>query len=342
MSKENQQPEETQEHQPMSAEEKFFGVKTTIDKDAPDDDDGFEVFQQDDEEPRKKSLTKGDNVEDDDGDELENYSDRVQKRIKKMTWEKNEERRQREAAEQMREEAVRFAQQLQQRNQQYEQVIHHGEAYVIQQVKDRAKAMVERAQDKYRKAYEEGDTDAIIAAQEELLNAKAEAFSVGHQEQNYQQRAQQWQQMQRARQMQPQRPQQQPQVPRPTPRATEWAQENPWFGDEQHKDMTALAYGIHEKLVREDGLQPDSDKYYQEIDRRMQQRFPEYFSGEQGQVTPTSTRRKSDTVVAPAARNNGAKPRQVKLTSTQLALAKKLGLTPEQYARELTKEMYNG
>ena len=131
--------------------------------------------------------------------------------------------------------------------------------------------------------------------------------------------------------------------PEPSAKALKWSQDNPWFG--QEKDMTALAYGVHEKLVRDEGFDPNSDEYFETIDRTMRSRFPDYFgegdsgSGEASQdEQPSSTSRSPSVVVAPSSRNNGAKPRKVRLSRTQLALAKRLGLTAEQYANQLIKE----
>jgi len=100
--------------------------------------------------------------------------------------------------------------------------------------------------------------------------------------------------------------------------------------------MTALAYGIHERLVRDEGYDPNSDEYFETIDRTMRSKFPEYFGGDDSQEV--SATRSPPVVTAPSSRNNGAKPRKVKLTRTQLSLAKRLGLTPEQYANQLVKE----
>ena len=109
-------------------------------------------------------------------------------------------------------------------------------------------------------------------------------------------------------------------------------------------EMTAYAYGVHEKMIRQEGFNPESDDYYQELDRRVQGKFPEYFgeessgSTDDSESTVSSTSRSPSVVVAPSARNNGAKPRKVRLSRTQVALAKRLGLTPEQYANQLLKE----
>jgi hypothetical protein len=310
-----------------SSEDKFFGVKATIGEDA----DAPEVEVEEIAEPTPQTPPKAQAHDDDDDEELSSYSEKVQKRIKKMTWEKNEERRQREATERERDEAMRLAQNLLQKTRQQEQLINHGEGFVIKQVRERAQAMLSQAQAKYRKAYEEGDTDAIIEAQNEMLNAKAEEFAAGQREQDYARRFQHWQQQQQQPQAAP------PPQPRPTQRAQEWAEENPWFHDGKHPDMQSMAFGIHERLVRMEGVRPDTDEYFNTIDREMRQRFPEYFADE-----AVASPQQRTSVVAPAQRNNGAKPRQVKLNSEQLRVIKKLGLTPEQYAREMMKDIYNG
>ena len=146
------------------------------------------------------------------------------------------------------------------------------------------------------------------------------------------------QQPQRFPEPQPPAQQPQPQVqepPQPTEKAAKWAQDNPWFG--QEKDMTALAYGVHERLVRDEGYDPNSDEYFETIDRTMRSKFPEYF-GDEEVSTEEPVTKSPPVVTAPSSRNNGAKPRKVKLTRTQLSLAKRLGLTPEQYANQLVKE----
>ena len=98
--------------------------------------------------------------------------------------------------------------------------------------------------------------------------------------------------------------------------------------------MTALAYGVHERLIRDEGYDPNSDEYFEEIDRTIRSKFPEYF----GESEVETTTKSPPVVTAPSSRNNGAKPRKVRLTRTQLSLAKKLGITPEQYANQLIKE----
>ena len=328
--------EEQMEEQTMSTEDKFFGVKTTIGGEQSDVD--VEVV--DDRPPEdRRPPAKETKEEEGDDEELEGYSDKVKKRINKLRYQQHEERRQREAAEKMREEAVRVAQKYADENKKYHAIIQEGEQYLVHQIRERANLALEQAKSHYRQAYEEGNTDKVVEAQEAMIKAQSEFQSA-----DYQMNQMNAEQQRRAQQPQrfpePQPPVQQPQPqvqapPQPTEKAAKWAQDNPWFG--QEKDMTALAYGVHERLVRDEGYDPNSDEYFETIDRTMRSKFPEYFGDEE--VSTEEPAAKSPPVVtAPSSRNNGAKPRKVKLTRTQLSLAKRLGLTPEQYANQLVKE----
>lgn len=325
-----------------SAEDRFFGVRTTIDtsptpppvKAEPEAAPIIEVETDDTPKPKPKPAAKAEAGADD--DDLAGYSEKVQKRIKKMTWERGEEKRRADSAEKMREEAVRVAQNLHKQNQEFQHTITQGEAYLIDQIKTKAAYALESSRAAFIKAQEEGDTPALLEAQERLIQSQYEARAAQDYEADYQQRYQQAQYQ--AQQPRPQYRPPTPQVPRPSQASSSWADENPWFGDNKHKDMTALAYGIHETLIRDEGMKPDSDEYFEAIDNRMRSRFPDYFEEAPGTETPASTPRRT-TPVAPAQRNNGARPRKVKLTSTQVALAKKLGITNEQYANELTRGM---
>ena len=328
---------------PTTPEEKFFGISTPVEN--PDEgtagaESEIEIVEAAPEaKPVEPPATPEGDGADMDDEELTGYSDRVQKRINKLTWKANDERRQREAAERMNDEAVRVTQSAVARSQQYEQIINTGEARLVQTIQERAQFAVSAAQEQYRKAYEEGDTDAIIKAQEAMLGANAEHREAGLYEQYYNTRAQQFAAQQQFRQQQPpQAPA--PQVSKPTERSRQWAQDNPWFGTNEHTDMTALAYGVHEDLVRNKGIRPDSDEYFRAIDQTMRSKFPEYFEQGQGDggKPPASTVQNPSTVVAPAGRNNGAKPRKVKLTPTARALAKRLGLTEQQYAAQALRD----
>jgi len=326
----------------LSREDKFFGVTTPLqipEKEAPEAKATEQVELEIVDDLPKQPVKQAEKEEND--EELSDYSDKVRKRINKLKYEQHEAMRQREAAERMREEAVRFAQQVVAKNQQYESLISRGEGALVAQIKSRASLALDQAKSLYKEAYEAGDAQKIIEAQEKLLNAQTEFREAEKHERVLQNRPRQQAQ-------QPQYTPQnyvppQPQVPQPSQKALEWTKRNPWFGPQGNRSMTALAYGIHETLIREEGVQADTDEYYQKIDAAMRQRFPDYFEkDEEVQVTSAPAQRTPSTVVAPSNRNNGARPRKIQLTASQVSLAKRLGISPEQYAKQLIKESSNG
>ena len=338
--------------QESSAEDKFFGVKTTIGRSSDNEeaitDPDLELEIVDDRPEEDRRAPKASSSDSDiDDDELSGYSERVQKRINKLRYEQNEERRQREAAERLREEAVSYAQAVTAKNKEYESLIHRGEAALISQIKDKAQLSLEYARQEYKKAYEEGDTDNVVAAQESLMRAQSELQEASKYEQSlankpvtvaddaYQQQVYQ-QQLAREQAV----AQQQAQQPSVEPEAQDWASRNEWFMKPGFEEMTSLAYGAHAKAVQ-DGVAPNSPEYFQRIDSRMRSAFPDYdwqdSSDTYGRNAPVTASQPSS-VVAPSSRSNGAKPRKVRLTSSQIALAKRIGLTNEQYAMQLIKE----
>ena len=318
------------EQELMSEEDKFFGVRTKI------------GGEQEQEEVVSAEAVEGEDDSSELGDEeLQGYSKRVQKRINKLRYETHEERRKAENAEKMRDEAYRVAQQIAEKNKEYESLIGRGEEALINQVKERAALSLNQAKEQYRKAYEEGDTDNVVSAQEALTKATAElteadryAQNFSGQQQQQQQQQQQWQQQQQQQQQQQYQQQQQQQaVPRPDPETEEWAAANPWFMEDGYEEMTSLAYGKHASLVKQ-GVKPNSPEYFRQIDETVQRAFPDYdWQVGNSQQERTSTASQPSMVVAPTTRNNGAKPRTVKLSPTQRSLAKKLGLTEQQYAK---------
>ena len=341
---------DSDQEQRHTAEEKFFGVRTQIGKkssEGVDDESQLELEIVDDRDEADRRPPKQEAIADDDidDDELSGYSDKVQKRINKLRYEQHEERRKREAAEKMREEAVRVAEQLNQKNRENEALINRGEAALVSQIKQRAELALQEARNSYKKAYEEGDTDNVVSSQESLMRAQAELSEAERYENNLAQsqaqREQQEQQFyqQRVANEAAQNVAQQ-QTRSVDPEAQDWANKNPWFMQDGYEEMTSLAYGTHASLIKK-GIQPNSSEYFRQIDRRLRNAFPEYDWQENGDTDgrdATVTVNQPSTVVAPSARSNGAKPRKVRLTSTQLSLAKRLGLTPEQYARQLAKE----
>lgn len=318
-----------------SVEEQFFGVSTVIDTSEKKPEINIEIVDDRPPEDQRPAKSADDDVKQDD-DDLKDHSKKVQKRINKLKYEQHEQRRRAEAAERVRDEAINVTRGLLDRTRQYEEIINSGEARLVQQIKTAAERAVESSRAANKQAIEEGDTDAIIKAQEALIVAQSENREAWRYAADYEQRSNNYRQQQQfqAQMPRPQRPQQpqQPVIPKPSAEASEWAKDNPWFGNDEHKDMTALAYGVHEDLVMNKGFKPNSDEYFEEINSTMRKRFPEYFDEP----------KKSTTVVAAAMRNNGARPRKVKLTSSQVALAERLGISLEDYANELMKGAEHG
>ena len=260
-----------------STEDKFFGVKTTFDKKAKVEeatDIEFEVVDDRPEEDQRPSKSKkAEKAEDSEAsdEELGQYSEKVQKRLNKLKFDYHEERRQREAAEKLREEAISYAQQVANKNQEMESLIARGEAALVEQVKERATVALDSARASYRKAYEEGNTDEIIASQERLNRAQAEFTEAErYQSQNRQQVDQRNQYQQQAYQQEiarkaaeqvaAQHQQAQGQaLPEPSPEAKDWAEKNDWFMKEGHEEMPALAYGAHPSAVQK-GMNTNSQE----------------------------------------------------------------------------------
>ena len=268
-------------------------------------------------------------------EEIDNLSGGVGKRIKRLKYEYHEERRAKEAAERMSQEAVRFAEQSSKENKELKGLLQRGEKALLSEMKTRADSDLLRARAQYKVAYETGDPDAIVKAQESLnqsqINREAARRSgVAAPGPARKMSRRQAQQAQRAQQQQQQQPPAQP-----DPKLKSWLNDNEWFGKDE--EMTSFAYGVHEKLVRKEGVDPRSDEYYEKIDARMNEVFPDRPGNDMGTEEPAASSRGS-TVVAPAIRSSG-KPRKVQLTSTQVSLAKRLGITPEQYAKQLLKEV---
>ena len=355
MSIENDEVESVAEDSaPQSEESKFFGIKTQIlpragDSD-PDDDIKVEVI--DPRKPEDRKPKKAEAVKDGgDGDsEVESYSARVKKRIDKLKYDYHEERRQREDAARLRDEAITYAQRVQEENKRLSALVTDSQKAIQQQIVERAKAAASLAESDLRRAHEAGDADAIVKAQQSLTRAQlTEAAAPTYASQIAAKLRET-----KAEQAPPNVLQQAAQsVPRPDPRAARWQSENQWFG--QDPEMTSLAYGVHQKLISENGGDfASTDEYYASINKRMRQVFPDRFSeddesdfdADEAEVEArTATPKKASKrmpVVAPATRNTGSAPRKVQLTATQVALAKRLGLTPQQYAIQVMKEMKNG
>jgi hypothetical protein len=318
----------------MANEEFKFPDEVEAEAKATPGADDFSIEVIDDMPPEDRAHAKPmpkEIVENLEKDELDQYSDDVKERFKQMKKVWNDERRAKESAAREREEALKFAQAQMEENKRLKQRLGVGERVFIQEVTKAANTELAVAKDKLKQAYDSGDSESIASAQEAMTDAKLrlkqyENFRPSLQDEDS--RVQENQQVTT------------PQAPAPAidPKADAWKRNNTWFGVDE--EMTALALGLHEKLVRS-GIDPRSDDYYQQIDATMKRRFPEAFEDAEEEAKPqkevakTAPKPKPSTNVAPVTR--GTAPRQIRLTATQVALAKKLGLSNEQYARELMK-----
>lgn len=262
-------------------------------------------------------------------EELGEYSDKVKKRIQHFSKGYHDERRRAEAALREREEALRFAQQILEENKRLKGDFNKNQEALVESAKARATAELEQAKRAYKEAYEAGDADKVVAAQEALTSAKIRA-----------ERAAAWRptplQVEQT-DVQIPKPAQEPAVDQ---KAMAWQKANPWFGSNQ--EMTSLALGLHHRLV-EEGYDPRSDDYYERINAGMRKRFPEEFEDSSDtQEAPPAPKPRQSTVVAPATRTTA--PKKITLTESQMKIIRKLGITPEQYAKQvaLTMRSQNG
>lgn len=304
-----------------------------------EDEVEIEVLDDVPEEDVRDARPAGDRL-DVDGDEFEqeiqDYSENAQKRIKAVKYEFHEERRAKEAAERQSAEAVRYAEQVAADNQALKQSLENSNTVLIEQYGARTDAELDKARSEFKDAYEGGDTDALLAAQENLSKLHAQNVhrlaSAPRPQVSAQAPAQVPQQASQA-------------VAPPDTRASKWMHENSWFQAAGNEDMTGYAIGLHEKLVKS-GLDPRvHEDYYIKIDQGMRTVFPDRFSeGDLGGVgvdAPAANSPKKKPPVGGPSRG-GKPPRKVQLTTTQVALAKRLGLSNKQYAAQVAKEQLNG
>ena len=291
------------------------------------EDDGFEVEVVDDtpeQDKGKPRRAEGSEPQIPSDDEIENYNDNVQKRIKQLKFEFHEERRAKEEAGRLQDEALRYAEHIKQENDNLRKTLEEGEGVLVNQAKGRVTAEIDKAKIAYKTAYEAGDSDALIEAQEKLSSLQVEKSKYD----NYRPKPAP------KPAPEPQYEQETIKPPKPSDMGMEWAEKNTWFQNDP--EMTGYAFGVHEKLVKS-GIAPDTEEYYTKIDDAVRRVFPDKF--DDGPIIEESApQRQTGNVVAPAARS-GKKPRKVQLTSTQVSLAKRLGLSNEQYAAQLMKEM---
>jgi hypothetical protein len=305
--------QETENTSTIEIEADESAISIEIEDDTPPEDRG------------RKPLPK-EQVEELEKDDLAEYSAKVKDRMAKLRKVYHDERREKEAAKREQEAAIRYAQSIAEENKRLKATLGSGEDAYLDAIKKSVDYELNLAKKEYREAYDSGDAEKIIEAQQKLNSAQFKLTEVENYRPQYKNAGQN---DEAPVNIQPERPQ----APKPDRRALEWNEKNDWFGSDS--EMTSLALGVHEKLIAK-GVSPNSDEYYRSIDNTMRKRFPEYDWGDTlDEEKPSQRANKTSTVVASASRTTA--PKTVKLTASQVALAKKLGLTPEAYAKELMK-----
>ncbi len=310
--------EQIEEEQKLEASGPELEIE--IEDDTPPEDRGRE--------PTPKEVVQKLEVE---VNELDQYSEDAKKKMIQMKKIWNDERRAREAAEREQQAAIDAAKKLREENERIKTMLSKGEQEYVAAMKSAADLQLEMAKRSYKEAYDAGDSDKMMEAQQAITNATLQLDRV----KNFKMPPLQEKEsvVQSEQQYQP--------APRPDDKVMAWQARNPWFG--QDEEMTASALGLHEKLKRQ-GVVVGSDEYYAALDRTMRKRFPENFDEDLEMPVPDEVKEakaadkpvvKPSTVVAPATRSTASK--KIRLKQSQVAIAKKLGLSPEQYVRELMK-----
>ena len=288
----------------------------------PDDDVEIEIVDDTPIQDRgRRPLDR--EVEDPTDEEIESYTRGAQDRIKELTHARHDERRAKETLLREKQELERLAQHYVDENKKLKQYVNNGTEQYGAMAKTAAEAEMDKARRDYKTAQEAFDTDAILAAQEALFDAKSKL----QQAQNF--RPTPLQAEESAVQ-----PRQQTQSVQPDEKTLRWQAKNQWFGSDGFEEVTSFALGLHQKLVNS-GVNPRHDEYFEQIDARVKSTFPEMFGG------ASEKSRRPSSVVAPATRSTGT--RKVQLTPSQAALIKKYNLDPKKYVAEVLKlENQNG
>jgi hypothetical protein len=307
--------EKTEFKFPDEVENEGSNIELEIEDDTPEEDRGRQPLPV----SLKEELEK---------DDLESYDEEVKQKLKQMRKVYHDERREKEQAFREQQEAIRLAQSLVEENRRIRGILETGSKEYATTLQNAARLELEAARRAYKEAYDSGDSDSVMEAQEKLNEAN---FRVKQAENFRMPTLQQEEYVVQNTPSEPERP--------ANPRLQAWQERNPWYGVDD--EMTATALGLHEKLKKSGEVQIGSDEYYAILDKTIRKRFPEQFEEEAGSKAKAEPRTRPSTVVAPAMRSTA--PQRIKLKASQVALAKKLGLTPQQYAIELSKlENQNG
>lgn len=294
-------------------------IKVEIEAAADEGDDNIDIEIVDDTPPKDRGRKPAEPPEEVTDEELQDYSEKVRKRLQHFSKGYHDERRAKEDALRKEEEAVRAAKAIAEENRRLKELVNKNQEVLLEQAKREAAAELEAKKRVFKEAYESGDSNAVVEAQEELTAAKLKADKVN----NF-----------TFAPLQDDSSDVQPASTQVAdPKAQAWQQANTWFGTDD--EMTSFALGLHQKLVKQ-GVNPRSDEYYEKINSRMRQVFPESFESEDTPEEEEKPRRKSN-VVAPATRSTA--PKKIVLTATQVSIAKRLGVPLELYARQVAEDM---
>ena len=264
------------------------------------------------EEPEKEEAT------DKPAEELEEYSDSVKRRISKLTNRFREEERQRQAA-------VEYAESVKKQNDELKSRLNKLDESYVGEFGNRVESDVVAAKEAYRKAYEDGDSDAMFDAQQKISQLALEQARYAEAKRRNEERVAAPQEVQQA----PQQPVQQQAPAKPDVKAEDWASKNEWFGQDQ--TMTYAAFGVHRQLIEDEGFDPTSDEYYTELDKRIRTEFPHKFQEAKRDSGPRVASAEST-----ASKSSSPKGRRtVKLTPSQIAIAKRLNVPLEEYAKHV-------
>ena len=296
-----------------------------IDIDISAEDDVDIQIEDDTPERDRKAKPLDHEVEDPSEEEIENYTQGAQQRIKQLTHARHDERRAKEAALREKQELERLAQQFMEENRRLKEYVKSGEATYAETLQAKAEAEMEMARRKYKEAQESYDADAMLQAQENLTDAKMRLEAA----KNFKPTPLQ------SSETDVKTYQQVPEAPQLDEKTLRWQAKNQWFGTPGYEEITAFALGLHQKLVAT-GIDPRSDDYFARVDGRLKQVFPEVFGESEPAPKKAEPVKKPATVVASSSRSTGAK-KVIKLTTTQQKLAEKFGLSHKQYAQEVLK-----
>ena len=300
---------EIEDETPVSEADK---PEIEIEDDTPEADRGRE--------PMPKEL-----VEELEADELEDYSDKVKTRLKQMKKVWHDERREKEREMREKTEALSVAQRILEENRRLKNSLAQGEHSLLGSYKQTAEFEAAAAKREFKEAYESGDADRLADAQEKLSQVNYRMQQINNYRPSLQEEYNEVE-----------IPQQQVQIPQPDQKTMAWQERNTWYGTDP--EMTATALGLHQRLINERGPQfAGTDEYWGAVDKTMRRRFSDYFGDEMdnGDTRPNAREQKASSVVAPASRTRS--PKRIVLNKTQVSIAKRLGLTNEQYAREVVK-----